>query len=295
MLARQCALFRRGLAQALESVNHRIAGLGVQIKRFQVLREDFSVINGSLVPPSPARDGESVDAAQCELNRRAILQRHRHMIDDMYQHEARYAHKWMATNLDGSGGRQQLTPRLSQVPDSFSSNPNTAHVHRPASPAHQTSVQPPHMSAFHAARPPLPRPLQPPSPIFNNSPAPGSPAHPPPQAPLAIVPAASLRQYQPGMQQAQREPSPRRCPSPGREADAEARRELGRVLGMRGDAAGDAPFEERGYSPLIGSNGTDGVASRRASPAGSYISFSSQPFGAPRSSQPSPRGHIQVC
>jgi len=82
MSARQCALFRRGLALELEFVNHQIYMKNVQIRRFQILREDFSVHNGTLNP-----DGS--------LNRPFVLRRYRHIINDMYCHEARYPHKWM--------------------------------------------------------------------------------------------------------------------------------------------------------------------------------------------------------
>ncbi|EKX50728.1 hypothetical protein GUITHDRAFT_103320 [Guillardia theta CCMP2712] len=82
MSARQCALFRRGLALELEFVNHQIYMKNVQIRRFQILREDFSVHNGTLKP-----DGS--------LNRPVLLRRYRHIINDMYSHEARYPHKWM--------------------------------------------------------------------------------------------------------------------------------------------------------------------------------------------------------
>jgi len=37
MSARQCAMFRRGLAQALEKVNQLIVPMKVQIRRFQVM------------------------------------------------------------------------------------------------------------------------------------------------------------------------------------------------------------------------------------------------------------------
>ena len=83
MSARSCGMFRRGLALALEKCNLKLAGVGVQIRRFQVLREDFSLQNGLL-----DKSGS--------LNRPAILARYRHLVDDMFQHEARYPHKWMS-------------------------------------------------------------------------------------------------------------------------------------------------------------------------------------------------------
>ena len=83
MSARSCGMFRRGLALALEKCNVKLAGVGVQIRRFQVLREDFSLQNGLL-----DKNGS--------LNRPAILARYRHLVDDMFQHEARYPHKWMS-------------------------------------------------------------------------------------------------------------------------------------------------------------------------------------------------------
>ena len=74
MSARQCSYFRRGLAQALQIVNQRIDGSLLQIRRFQVLRDRFTVDNGLLLP-----DGE--------LDRPRILERYRHIIDDMYEFE----------------------------------------------------------------------------------------------------------------------------------------------------------------------------------------------------------------
>lgn len=86
--ARQCALFRRGLAQLLEHVNHRLMPFNVAVKRFQVLREELSCGNGLV-----DRLGE--------LQRSVILRRYRHIVDDMYQHEGKYPHKWMAEPEDG--------------------------------------------------------------------------------------------------------------------------------------------------------------------------------------------------
>ena len=82
MSARSCAMFRRGLAQALERTNAQLLVLSVQVRRFQILREDFTVANGLLF-------------ADGSLNRQAILDRYRHLVDDMFQHEAQYPHKWM--------------------------------------------------------------------------------------------------------------------------------------------------------------------------------------------------------
>ena len=82
MSARSCALFRRGLAQALERVNVQLLVLGVQVKRFQILREDFTFANGMLFG-----DGS--------LNRQGILDRYGHLVDDMFQHETHHPHKWM--------------------------------------------------------------------------------------------------------------------------------------------------------------------------------------------------------
>ena len=82
MSARSCATFRRGLALALEQTNSKLKTVGVQIRRFQILREDLTATNGMLMG-----DGS--------LNRPAILIRYRHLVDDMFQYEARYPHKWM--------------------------------------------------------------------------------------------------------------------------------------------------------------------------------------------------------
>ena len=75
-------MFRRGLAQALERTNAILLDSDVQIRRFQVLREEFTVDNGLLFPDRT-------------LNRVAITIRYRHLIDDMFQHEASYPSKWM--------------------------------------------------------------------------------------------------------------------------------------------------------------------------------------------------------
>jgi len=114
MSARSCAMFRRGLAQALEQTNAKLLLVGVQVKRFQVLREDLTFENGMVF-----NDGE--------LNRRAILERYRHLVDDMFQHEARYPHKWMAEGLQG----------LQQDADSVGSSADGNSSTRPSAPSIQ--------------------------------------------------------------------------------------------------------------------------------------------------------------
>lgn len=87
-------MFRRGLAQALEQTNAKLLSFGVQIRRFQVLREEFTIDNGLLL-------------ANKSLNRAAITARYRHLIDDMFQHQADYPSKWMPelqeSGLQGDG------------------------------------------------------------------------------------------------------------------------------------------------------------------------------------------------
>eukprot|EP00802_Teleaulax_amphioxeia_P010712 Tamp_10741.p1 GENE.Tamp_10741~~Tamp_10741.p1 ORF type:complete len:453 (-),score=50.79 Tamp_10741:538-1896(-) len=92
MSARQCALFRRGLALELEYLNHQIVHYKVQIRRFQVLREDLTRTNGMLLPSGL-------------INRPAILRRYRHIINDMYHHDARYPSKWMRRQEETEGAR----------------------------------------------------------------------------------------------------------------------------------------------------------------------------------------------
>mmetsp|Transcript_5329 Transcript_5329/g.13492 ORF Transcript_5329/g.13492 Transcript_5329/m.13492 type:complete len:804 (+) Transcript_5329:180-2591(+) len=99
--ARQCAMFRKGLSLAIERVNHQIAGRTVQIRRFQILRETFSQGNGLL-------------NAQGGLERRRVLHRYRHIIDDMYQYEQRYPHKWIL-GLEGTSGNEENVTTQKQV------------------------------------------------------------------------------------------------------------------------------------------------------------------------------------
>ena len=97
MSARSCAMFRRGLAQALEHTNAQLQILGVEVRRFQVLREDFT------------RDNELLLANGC-LDRLAILNRYKHLVDDMFQHEAHYPHKWMQDQHERS--HEHRSPRI---------------------------------------------------------------------------------------------------------------------------------------------------------------------------------------
>lgn len=94
-------MFRRGLAQALERTNAKLLDSDVQIRRFQVLREEFTVDNGLLFPDRT-------------LNRVAITIRYRHLIDDMFQHEASYPSKWM--------------PEMQQAPQGTSPNGLDSHL-----------------------------------------------------------------------------------------------------------------------------------------------------------------------
>jgi len=101
MSARSCAMFRRGLAQALERINVQLLVLGVQVKRFQILREDFTFANGMLFG-----DGS--------LNRQGILDRYRHFVDDMFQHETHHPHKWMQPErilAEVESGHRAQTPQ----------------------------------------------------------------------------------------------------------------------------------------------------------------------------------------
>ena len=101
MSARSCAMFRKGLSQALERTNAHLLVLGVQVKRFQILREDFTLANGLLFG-----DGS--------LNRQGILDRYRHLVDDMFQHETHHPHKWMQPErilAEGESGHRAQTPQ----------------------------------------------------------------------------------------------------------------------------------------------------------------------------------------
>jgi len=105
MSARACAIFRKGLAQALEHTNARLLSVGVQIRRFQVLREKFTTQNGLLRP-------------DLSLDRVAITTRYRHLIDDMFQHQADYPSKWIPGLPDapldsGREGNQSHSPERS--------------------------------------------------------------------------------------------------------------------------------------------------------------------------------------
>ena len=98
-------MFRRGLAQAIEHTNARLLKIGIQIRRFQVLRENFTTQNGLL-------------RTDLSLDRVAITTRYRHLIDDMFQHQTDYPSKWIPDLPDapldsGREGAQSRSPERS--------------------------------------------------------------------------------------------------------------------------------------------------------------------------------------
>ena len=123
-------MFRRGLAQALEQTNAKLLSFDVQIRRFQVLREEFTIDNGLLL-------------ANKSLNRAAIITRYRHLIDDMFQHQADYPSKWMpelqeaGLQGDGFNGLQSDSAGRSEKP--ITGNANAASHDQDDTPGVSTS------------------------------------------------------------------------------------------------------------------------------------------------------------
>ena len=163
MSARSCAVFRRGLAHELENVNAKLIPLSVQVRRFQVLREFFTVDNGLLLP-------------DLTPNRVAITNRYRHLIDDMFQHETHFPHKWMQQPND-----ENIIIRAESSENDVHRNYSMLH---PREPSPRRCPSPGSTTSF-SKRQPSPRKSRHPSPLRSDQ-AHLSSLPPPPGLPLDL-------------------------------------------------------------------------------------------------------------